>query len=31
MGLDSHGIMRFAQYVDNVLTGQIKPGAAHPD
>ena len=27
MGLDSHGIMRFAQYVDGVLSGQIKPGA----
>jgi hydroxycarboxylate dehydrogenase B len=27
MGLDSHGIMRYAQYVDGVLGGQIKPGA----
>ena len=27
MGLDSHGIMRYAQYVDGVLAGQMKPGA----
>ena len=27
MGLDSHGIMRYPQYVDGVLEGKIKPGA----
>lgn len=27
MGLDSHGVMRYAQYVDGVLSGDIKPGA----
>jgi hydroxycarboxylate dehydrogenase B len=27
MGLDSHGIMRFSQYIDGVLEGKIKPGA----
>ncbi len=27
MGLDSHGVMRFAQYVDDILKGKINPGA----
>ena len=26
MGLDSHGIMRYSQYVDGVMDGTIKPG-----
>lgn len=27
LGLDSHGVMRYTQYVDQVLEGGIKPGA----
>ena len=27
MGLDSHGVLRYAQYVDDVLSGMVKPGA----
>jgi len=27
MGLDSHGIMRYTQYVDQVLDGSVKPGS----
>lgn len=27
MGLDSHGVVRYIQYVDEVLRGRIKPGS----
>ena len=27
MGIDSHGVMRFVQYAEEVWSGQIKPGA----
>ncbi len=27
MGFDSHGVMRYVQYVEQVLSGKIKPGA----
>ena len=27
MGLDSHGVMRFAQYVDDAVGGRVRPGA----
>ena len=28
MGIDSHGVIRIPQYVDDVRTGRVKPGAA---
>ncbi len=28
MGIDSHGVMRYIQYAEEIWSGQIKPGAA---